>query len=41
MVGWIVGLGDRHNANILLHHATGAVTHIDFGIAFEGVSPHG
>ncbi|KXZ51143.1 hypothetical protein GPECTOR_13g630 [Gonium pectorale] len=33
--GYLLGLGDRHSGNILLHGATGAVVHIDLGIAFE------
>lgn len=35
MVGFIVGLGDRHTQNILIDENTGEVIHIDFGIAFE------
>ncbi|KAL5275475.1 ATM family protein [Megaselia abdita] len=35
MVGFIVGLGDRHTQNILIDEITGEVIHIDFGIAFE------
>jgi Phosphatidylinositol 3- and 4-kinase len=27
--------GDRHMSNILVHHITGEVIHIDFGIVFE------
>jgi phosphatidylinositol kinase/protein kinase (PI-3 family) len=37
VVGHIVGLGDRHPSNILLHALTGEVVHIDLGIAFEQV----
>ncbi|CAK9092592.1 unnamed protein product [Durusdinium trenchii] len=35
IVGYIVGLGDRHPNNILFDVRTGELIHIDFGIAFE------
>ena len=35
MVGHILGLGDRHNNNILLDMKTAELVHIDFGIAFD------
>ncbi|KAJ7289937.1 hypothetical protein O6H91_Y303200 [Diphasiastrum complanatum] len=35
MVGYIVGLGDRHSMNILIDQASAEVVHIDFGVAFE------
>lgn len=35
IVGYIVGLGDRHLRNILLDEKTGQIIHIDFGILFE------
>uniref|UniRef100_A0A2P2L2S5 Serine/threonine-protein kinase ATM n=1 Tax=Rhizophora mucronata TaxID=61149 RepID=A0A2P2L2S5_RHIMU len=35
MVGYIVGLGDRHSMNILIDEATAEVVHIDLGVAFE------
>ncbi len=35
MAGHVIGLGDRHSHNILLHARSGAVVHIDLGIAFE------
>lgn len=35
MVGYIVGLGDRHVQNILINKITAEVVHIDFGVAFE------
>ncbi|GER56832.1 serine/threonine-protein kinase ATM [Striga asiatica] len=35
LVGYIVGLGDRHSMNILINQATAEVVHIDLGVAFE------
>lgn len=35
IVGHILGIGDRHSSNILIHQDTGEVVHIDFGIVFE------
>ncbi|XP_057988495.1 serine/threonine-protein kinase ATM isoform X2 [Hevea brasiliensis] len=35
MVGYIVGLGDRHSMNILIDQTTAQVVHIDLGVAFE------
>lgn len=35
ILGYILGLGDRHCHNILLDEKTGEVVHIDLGIAFE------
>ena len=35
MVGYILGLGDRHPSNLLLDRTTGHVVHIDFGDCFE------
>jgi len=35
IVGYILGLGDRHNHNILINETTAELTHIDLGIAFE------
>lgn len=35
MVGWMVGLGDRHCSNILIDKSSGELVQIDFGIAFE------
>uniref|UniRef100_A0A7S3G4Y1 non-specific serine/threonine protein kinase n=1 Tax=Palpitomonas bilix TaxID=652834 RepID=A0A7S3G4Y1_9EUKA len=35
MVGYILGLGDRHPSNIMLDRKSGKVTHIDFGDCFE------
>ncbi|KAH6595655.1 hypothetical protein BASA61_003754 [Batrachochytrium salamandrivorans] len=35
MVGYILGLGDRHPSNLMLDRFTGTVIHIDFGDCFE------
>jgi serine/threonine-protein kinase mTOR len=35
MVGYVLGLGDRHPSNIMIHQDTGNVLHIDFGDCFE------
>ena len=35
MVGYILGLGDRHVSNILIITTSGKVAHIDFGDSFE------
>jgi serine-protein kinase ATM len=35
IVGHMLGIGDRHSQNILIHKKTGEVVHIDFGIVFE------
>ncbi|WVW79405.1 hypothetical protein I302_101374 [Kwoniella bestiolae CBS 10118] len=35
IVGWMVGLGDRHCSNILVDQVSGELVHIDFGIVFE------
>ncbi|KAG9294210.1 hypothetical protein G9A89_021569 [Geosiphon pyriformis] len=35
MVGYILGLGDRHPSNIMLDRFTGKIVHIDFGDCFE------
>ncbi|WVQ74425.1 hypothetical protein IAR50_004026 [Cryptococcus sp. DSM 104548] len=35
MVGWVLGVGDRHCSNILIDNITGELVHIDFGVAFE------
>nr|KAJ3417939.1 phosphatidylinositol kinase- protein kinase tor1 [Polyrhizophydium stewartii] len=35
MVGYVLGLGDRHPSNLMLDRFTGTVIHIDFGDCFE------
>jgi serine/threonine-protein kinase ATR len=37
IVGFILGLGDRHCENILLDKYTGDVVHVDFNCLFEKV----
>ncbi|KAI9893709.1 MAG: phosphatidylinositol kinase- protein kinase tor1 [Vezdaea aestivalis] len=35
MVGYILGLGDRHPSNLMLDRLSGKIIHIDFGDCFE------
>ena len=35
MVGYMLGLGDRHPSNLMLHQLSGKIVHIDFGDCFE------
>lgn len=35
MVGYVLGLGDRHPSNLMLDRSSGKVIHIDFGDCFE------
>ncbi|KAI8322743.1 hypothetical protein GQ54DRAFT_141261 [Martensiomyces pterosporus] len=35
IAGYLLGLGDRHPSNIMMHAWTGKVVHIDFGDCFE------
>lgn len=39
MAGYVIGLGDRHAGNMLLHLKSAALVHIDLGVAFEQVLP--
>jgi hypothetical protein len=34
-VGYVLGLGDRHPSNLVLHRRSGKILHIDFGDCFE------
>jgi len=35
MVGYVIGLGDRHLSNIMLNNTRGDIVHIDFGDCFD------
>ncbi|XP_074302938.1 serine/threonine-protein kinase TOR-like isoform X2 [Silene latifolia] len=35
MVGYLLGLRDRHPSNLMLHRYSGKILHIDFGDCFE------
>jgi len=35
MVGYLLGLGDRHPSNLLIDRLSGKIVHIDFGDCFE------
>lgn len=35
MVGFVLGLGDRHAENILIDTLTGDVVHVDFNVLFD------
>eukprot|EP00624_Nannochloropsis_granulata_P002745 evm.model.NODE_23824_length_21681_cov_83.114159.1 len=35
IVGYVLGIGDRHASNILVDQATAGLVHIDFGYTFE------
>jgi ataxia telangiectasia mutated family protein len=37
IVGFVLGLGDRHPSNILINEKTAEVVHIDLGVAFDQV----
>jgi len=35
MVGYILGLGDRHPSNLMMDRISGSIMHVDFGDCFE------
>lgn len=35
IVGYVVGIGDRHSQNILIHKDSAELVHIDFGVVFD------
>jgi FKBP12-rapamycin complex-associated protein len=35
MVGYVLGLGDRHPSNLMLDRVSGKIIHVDFGDCFE------
>jgi len=35
MIGYIIGLGDRHLDNLLVDFSTGQVVHVDYNVCFE------
>lgn len=35
IIGFLIGLGDRHLDNLLLDLATGEIVHIDYNVCFE------
>jgi phosphatidylinositol kinase/protein kinase (PI-3 family) len=35
MIGYVIGLGDRHPSNIMIQKGTGNIIHIDFGESFD------
>ena len=37
IVGWVLGIGDRHMSNLMFDKLHGDMIMIDFGIAFEAV----
>ncbi|XP_055371499.1 serine/threonine-protein kinase Smg1 [Condylostylus longicornis] len=35
VIGYVIGLGDRHLDNVLVHLSTGNIVHIDYNVCFE------
>lgn len=35
VIGYVIGLGDRHLDNMLINLATGVILHIDYNVCFE------
>lgn len=35
MVGFVLGLGDRHAENILIDTTNGDIVHVDFNVLFD------
>lgn len=35
VIGYVIGLGDRHLDNILIELSTGEIVHIDYNVCFE------
>ena len=40
IVGYILGLGDRHPSNLMMSRKTGKIIHIDFGDCYKKVQSH-
>ncbi len=35
IIGYVIGLGDRHLDNLLINLNTGEIAHIDYNVCFE------